>query len=121
MSSILLPKSSRTVKNHPPDNLLSELDRGISTRSQVRNLCAFYAFVAEFEPKNAQEAVENEQWLMAMQEELNQFERCDVWELVPPPPGAKIVGTRWVFKNKKDEDGNVIRNKARLVAQGYNQ
>ena len=50
MSSILLPKSSRMVKNHPPDNLLSEIDRGITTRSQVRNLCAFYAFVAEFEP-----------------------------------------------------------------------
>ncbi|KAL8093845.1 hypothetical protein AgCh_035647 [Apium graveolens] len=74
MSNIQLPKSSRTVKNHPPDN-----------------------------------------------EELNQFERCDVWELVPPPQDAKIIGTRWVFKNKKDEDGNIIRNKARLVAQGYNQ
>ena len=58
---------------------------------------------------------------MAMQEELNQFEGGDVWELVPPPPSAKIIGTRWVFKNKKDEDGNIVRNKARLVAQGYNQ
>ena len=118
MSSIRLPKSSRTVKNHPPDNLLSELDQGISTRSRLRNYCAFYAFVAEFEPKNAQEVVDNEEWSMAMQEELNQFERCQVWELVPPPENTKIIGTRWVFKNKKDEDGNIIRNKARLVAQG---
>ncbi|KAL8132289.1 hypothetical protein AgCh_007965 [Apium graveolens] len=121
MSNIQLPKSSRTVKNHPPDNLLTDLDQGISTRSRFHNLCAFYAFVAEFEPKNAQEVVADEHWSVAMQEELNQFERCDVWELVPPPQDAKIIGTRWVFKNKKDEDGNIIRNKARLVAQGYNQ
>ncbi|KAL8116542.1 hypothetical protein AgCh_022894 [Apium graveolens] len=121
MSNIQLPKSSRTVKNHPPDNLLTDLDQGISTRSRLHNLCAFCAFVAEFEPKNAQEAVADEHWSVAMQEELNQFERCDVWELVPPPQDAKIIGTRWVFKNKKDEDGNIIRNKARLVAQGYNQ
>ncbi|KAL8103113.1 hypothetical protein AgCh_027590 [Apium graveolens] len=121
MSNIQLPKSSRTVKNHPPDNLLTDLDQGISTRSRFHNLCAFCAFVTEFEPKNAQEAVADEHWSVAMQEELYQFERCDVWELVPPPRDAKIIGTRWVFKNKKDEDGNIIRNKSRLVAQGYNQ
>ena len=121
MSTIHLPKSSRTVKNHPPDNLISELDQGITTRSRLRNFCAFCAFVADFEPKNAQEAVEDECWSVAMQEELNQFERCQVWELVPPPTNAKVIGTRWVFKNKKDEDGNIVRNKARLVAQGYNQ
>ncbi|KAL8099667.1 hypothetical protein AgCh_032070 [Apium graveolens] len=121
MSNIQLPKSSRTVKNHPPDNLLTDLDQGISTRSRFHNLCAFCAFVAEFELNNAQEAVADEHWSVAVQEELSQFERCDVWELVPPPQDAKIIGTRWVFKNKKDEDGNIIRNKARLVAQGYNQ
>ncbi|KAL8121277.1 hypothetical protein AgCh_018136 [Apium graveolens] len=121
MSNIQLPKSSRTVKIHPQDNLLTDLDQGISTQSRLHNLCALCAFVAEFEPKNAQEAVADEHWSVAMQEELNQFERCDVWELVPPPQDAKIIGTRGVFKNKKDEDGNIIRNKARLVAQGYNQ
>ncbi|KAL8145281.1 hypothetical protein AgCh_003468 [Apium graveolens] len=121
MSNIQLPKSFRTVKNHPPDNLLTDLDQGISTRSRLHNLCALCAFVAEFEPKNAQEAVADEHWSVAMQEELNQFERCDVWELITPPQDAKIIGTRWVFKNKKDEDGNIIRNEARLVAQVYNQ
>ncbi|KAL8107167.1 hypothetical protein AgCh_023829 [Apium graveolens] len=121
MSNIQLRKSSRTLKNHPPDNLLTDLDQGISTQSRLHNLCAFCAFVAEFEPKNAQEAVADEHWYVAMQEELNQFERCDVWELVPPPQDAKIISTRWVFKNKKDEDENIIRNNARLVAQGYNQ
>ncbi|XP_074377111.1 uncharacterized protein LOC141718632 [Apium graveolens] len=121
ISNIHLPKSSRTVKNYFPDNLLTNLDQGISTQSRLHNLCAFCAFVAEFEPKNSQEAVVNEYWSVAMQEELNQFERCDVWKLVLPPKDAKIVGTCWVFKNKNDEDGNIIHNKARLVTQGYNQ
>ena len=56
-----------------------------------------------------------------MQGELNQFERNNVWELVPRPSNASIIGTKWVFRNKMDEHGNIIRNKARLVAQGYCQ
>ena len=58
---------------------------------------------------------------MAMQEELNQFKSNDVWSLVPPPDNQTIIGTKWVFKNKLDENGVVSINKARLVAQGYNQ
>ncbi|GKC24434.1 retrovirus-related pol polyprotein from transposon TNT 1-94 [Tanacetum coccineum] len=57
---------------------------------------------------------------MAMQEELNQFVTNDVWSLVPPPNNETIIGTKWVFKNKSDENGVVSQNKARLVAQGYN-
>ena len=57
----------------------------------------------------------------AMQEELNQFKKNDVWNLVPLPKGKSQIGTKWIFKNKLDESGNVIRNKARLVAKGYSQ
>ena len=56
-----------------------------------------------------------------MQEELNQFERNNVWILVARPKDHPIIETKWVYRNKLDEDGNVIRNKARLVAKGYNQ
>lgn len=56
-----------------------------------------------------------------MQEELNQFTRSKVWKLVPPPPDSSTIGTKWVFHNKLDESGTVVRNKARLVAQGYTQ
>ena len=56
-----------------------------------------------------------------MQEELNQFERSEVWELVPKPSNQSIIGTRWVFRNKMDENCIIVRNKARLVAQGFNQ
>ncbi|GJR33631.1 zf-CCHC domain-containing protein [Tanacetum coccineum] len=73
------------------------------------------------EPKNIKEAIQDESWTMAMQEELNQFKINDVWCLVPPPKNQTIIGTKWVFKNKLDENGVVSRNKARLVAQGYNQ
>ncbi|GJZ39949.1 retrovirus-related pol polyprotein from transposon TNT 1-94 [Tanacetum coccineum] len=59
--------------------------------------------------------------IVAMQEELNQFVANDVWELVPQPRNMTIIGTKWVFRNKLDENGIVSRNKARLVAQGYNQ
>ncbi|GJX59312.1 retrovirus-related pol polyprotein from transposon TNT 1-94 [Tanacetum coccineum] len=64
-----------------------------------------------------EEAIE----VMAMQEELNQFISNDVWELFPNPMDMTIIGTKWVYRNKLDENGVVTRNKARLVAQGYNQ
>ncbi|GJV19310.1 zf-CCHC domain-containing protein, partial [Tanacetum coccineum] len=73
------------------------------------------------EPKNVNEALGDESWIVAMQEELNQFVANDVWELVPQPRNMTIIGTKWVFRNKLDENGIVSRNKARLVAQGYNQ
>ncbi|WVZ93452.1 hypothetical protein U9M48_039430 [Paspalum notatum var. saurae] len=56
-----------------------------------------------------------------MHEELENFERNHVWDLVEPPPNCRPIGTKWVFKNKQGEDGMVVRNKARLVAQGFYQ
>ena len=56
-----------------------------------------------------------------MQEELQEFKRNKVWRLVPRPRLKSIIGTRWVFRNKIDDQADVIRNKARLVAQSYNQ
>ncbi|GJY35294.1 retrovirus-related pol polyprotein from transposon TNT 1-94 [Tanacetum coccineum] len=63
----------------------------------------------------------DESWIIAMQEELNQFIANDVWELVPHPKSTKIIGTKWVYRNKLDENGIVSHNKVMLVAQGYNQ
>ena len=61
------------------------------------------------------------EWTIAMQSELNELEINKVQDLVERPPDHPIIGTRWVFPNKLNEDGEIIRNKARLVAQGYNQ
>ncbi|GKC27950.1 retrovirus-related pol polyprotein from transposon TNT 1-94 [Tanacetum coccineum] len=73
------------------------------------------------EPKDVKEALKDESWVVAMQGELNQFVANDVWELVPLPMSQLVIGTNWVFRNKLDENGIVFRNKARLVAQEYNQ
>nr|GEX56389.1 retrovirus-related Pol polyprotein from transposon TNT 1-94 [Tanacetum cinerariifolium]GEX90320.1 retrovirus-related Pol polyprotein from transposon TNT 1-94 [Tanacetum cinerariifolium] len=73
------------------------------------------------EPKNVNEALYDESCIIVMQEELNQFVANDVWELVPQPKNIKIIGTNWVYRNKLDKNGVVFHNKARLVAQGYNQ
>ncbi|GJX47920.1 retrovirus-related pol polyprotein from transposon TNT 1-94 [Tanacetum coccineum] len=60
-------------------------------------------------------------WIEAMQDELHQFDRLNVWELVDKPFGKMVIKLKWLWKNKKDEDQTVIRNKARLVAKGYAQ
>ncbi|XP_015084294.1 uncharacterized protein LOC107027723 [Solanum pennellii] len=73
------------------------------------------------EPKKIGEALQDKDWIIAMEEELNQFERIEVWHLVPKPANRTIIGTKWMFRNKLDEHGTVTRNKARLVVQGYNQ
>ncbi|GJR63909.1 retrovirus-related pol polyprotein from transposon TNT 1-94 [Tanacetum coccineum] len=69
------------------------------------------------EPKNINEALKDESWIIAMQEELNQFTANDVWELVPNPKSMTVIGTKWVYRNKLDKNNVVSRNKARLVAQ----
>jgi len=102
-------------------NLLTDISTGIRTHSSLRNFCAFFAFVSHIEPKNHLEALNDTNWINAMQEELNQFERNQLWTLTTRPDNHLVIGTKWVFRNKLDETSNVIRNKARLVAKGYNQ
>ncbi|GKA82929.1 retrovirus-related pol polyprotein from transposon TNT 1-94, partial [Tanacetum coccineum] len=75
----------------------------------------------DVEPKNINEALKDESWIVAMQEELNQFVANDVWELVPLPISQSVIRIKWVFRNKLDENGIVYRINARLVAHGYNQ
>lgn len=58
---------------------------------------------------------------MEMQDKLNKFKQHHLWTLVPHPQGKSIIGTRWVFRNKLDEDGIFRRNKERLVAKGFCQ
>jgi len=72
-------------------------------------------------PATVDEALSYDGWILAMQEELNHFQRNDVWDLVPKPSQKNIIGTKWVFRNKLNEQGEVTRKKARLVAQGYSQ
>jgi hypothetical protein len=76
--------------------------------------------VSSIEPYKIEDALRDPDWVVAMQEELNNFTRNEVWHLVPRP-NQNVVGTKWVFRNKQDEHGVVTRNKARLIAKGYSQ
>ncbi|GJS22449.1 retrovirus-related pol polyprotein from transposon TNT 1-94 [Tanacetum coccineum] len=107
-------------KTHPLENVIGNLNQR-TLRSQAQDKSNFFCFISTIEPKNINEALKDENWVMAMQEELNQFKTNDVWELVPNPMDMTIIGTKWVYRNKLDENRVVTRNKARLVAQGYNQ
>nr|GEV53791.1 E3 ubiquitin-protein ligase ORTHRUS 2-like [Tanacetum cinerariifolium] len=99
--------------NHPLENVIGNLNQR-TLRSQAQNQSNFFCFISTIEPKNVNEALEDESWIVAMQKELNQFVANDVWELVPQPKNMKIIGTKWLFRNKLDENYIVSQNKARL-------
>ncbi|GJQ94553.1 retrovirus-related pol polyprotein from transposon TNT 1-94 [Tanacetum coccineum] len=84
-------------------------------------MCMFALTVSTTEPKNIKEAMADSAWIEAMQEELHQFDRLQVWELVDKPFGKNVIKLKWLWINKKDEDQTIIRNKTRLVAKGYAQ
>ena len=77
----------------------------------------FTCFVSQLEPKSIDEALEDSKWIEAMQDELNYFERNKVWELLSRPEDQNVIGTKWVFRNKMNEDAVIVRNKARLVTR----
>jgi hypothetical protein len=107
-------------RNHPVDQILGDISKGVTTRSRLANFCEHCSFVSSVEPFRVEEALQDLDWVLAMQEELNNFKRNEVWSLVPRPK-HNVVGTKWVFLNKQDGRGVVTRNKARLVAKGYAQ
>ncbi|GJS66004.1 retrovirus-related pol polyprotein from transposon TNT 1-94 [Tanacetum coccineum] len=101
-------------RNHPLENVIGNLNQR-TLRSQAQNQSNFFCFISTIEPKNVNEALGDESWIVAMQEELNQFIANDVWELVPQPRNMTIIGTKWVFRNKLDENGMFLEIWARLV------
>jgi hypothetical protein len=107
-------------RDHPANSILGDIHKGVTTRSRVAHCCEHYYFVSSIEPYRVEDALRDSNWVLAMQEELNNFTRNEVWHLVPHPK-QNVVGTKWVFRNKQDEHGLVTRNKARLVAKGYSQ
>jgi hypothetical protein len=107
-------------RDHSVNSILSDIHKGVTTRSRVAHFCEHYSFVSSIETYRVEDALRDSDWVLAMQEELNNFMRNEVWHLVPRP-NKNVVGTKWVFRNKQDEHGVVTRNKARLVAKGYSQ
>ncbi|GJR30285.1 retrovirus-related pol polyprotein from transposon TNT 1-94 [Tanacetum coccineum] len=114
----------RWTKDHPLTQVRGNPSKPVQTRRQLATdpeMCMFALTVSIVEPKNIKEAMADSAWIEAMQDELHQFDRLQVWELVDKPFGKNVIKLKWLWKNKKDEDQTVIRNKARLVAKGYAQ
>ncbi|GJW65670.1 retrovirus-related pol polyprotein from transposon TNT 1-94 [Tanacetum coccineum] len=114
----------RWTKDHPLTQVRGNPSKPVQTRRQLATdpeMCMFALTVSIVEPKNIKDAMADSAWIEAMQEELHQFDRLQVWELVDKPFGKNVIKLKWLWKNKKDEDQTVIRNKARLVAKGYAQ
>ncbi|GJR68712.1 hypothetical protein Tco_0014777 [Tanacetum coccineum] len=133
--------NTRIQKDHPSKNVIGDLQSSVQTRRMLNpnseqgfigavyqeksyeelNTCLFSCFLSQIEPNRVSKALSDPAWVEAMQEELLQFELQKVWILVDLPKGKRPIGLKWIFKNKTDERGIVIRNKARLVAQGHTQ
>ena len=115
---------ARVARDHSVEQIYNDIQTGRITRSKscLANFCEHYTFISSIEPMKVDEALEDPDWINAMHEELHNFERNQVWTLVEKPDNNhSIIGTKWVFRDKQDEDGQVVRNKACLVAQGYTQ
>ncbi|GJX12228.1 retrovirus-related pol polyprotein from transposon TNT 1-94 [Tanacetum coccineum] len=112
------------TKDHPIANVIGDPSRLVSTRKQLQTdamWCYFDAFLTSVEPKNFKQAMTEPSWIDAMQEEIHKFERLQVWELVPCLDKVMLIKLKWIYKVKTDEFGWVLKNKARLVAQGFRQ
>ncbi|GKD70051.1 retrovirus-related pol polyprotein from transposon TNT 1-94, partial [Tanacetum coccineum] len=115
---------TKWTKYHPLDNIIGELERPVSTRLQLHEqalFCYYDAFLTSVEPNNYKDALTQACWIEAMQEELNEFERLEVWELAPRPDKVMVITLKWIYKVKLDELEGILKNKARLVARGYRQ
>ncbi|GJT14597.1 putative ribonuclease H-like domain-containing protein [Tanacetum coccineum] len=134
---------TRIHKDHPKDQIIGDINSATQTRRMTKiskelamvsyikkqrrtnhkdyQNCLFACFLSQIEPKKVTQALTDPSWIEAMQDELLQFSLQKVWRLVDLPKGKHAIGTKWVYRNKKDERGIVVRNKARLVAQGYTQ
>ncbi|GKE36726.1 putative ribonuclease H-like domain-containing protein [Tanacetum coccineum] len=101
--------------------LVSYIHKQNITNHKDRQNCLFACFLSPEETKTISQALQDERWVKAMQEELLQFKLQKVWELIDLPFGKKVIGTKWVFMNKRDERSIVVKNKARLIAQRFRQ
>ncbi|XP_075096219.1 uncharacterized protein LOC142174339 [Nicotiana tabacum] len=114
------PNEWRSEPEYPQKFIIGDPNEGIKTRASLKKK-ANIALISQIEPKKIEEALKDSSWVQAMQEELDQFSKNQVWKLIPKLDNVSVIETKWVFRNKLNEDGKIIRNKARLVAQGYSQ
>ncbi|GKB47223.1 retrovirus-related pol polyprotein from transposon TNT 1-94 [Tanacetum coccineum] len=116
------PSEHSWTRDHPLEQVIGNPSQSIRIRRQLEidgEICMLALTVTRTEPKNIKEAMADSTWIEVMQEEIHQFERLDVWELVDRPLCKNVINMKWLWKNKRDEENTVIRNKSCLVAKGY--
>ncbi|GJX02165.1 putative ribonuclease H-like domain-containing protein [Tanacetum coccineum] len=137
--------TTRVHNVHSPSLIIGNVSSPVQTRSQLKEkkqsasafvsyiqhqcrnnhidiqLYIFACFLSQMEPASVDQALNDSDWVEAIQEEMQQFKNQQVWVLVELPKGKRAIGTKWILKNKRDARGIVCRNKARLVAQGHRQ
>ncbi|GJX92771.1 retrovirus-related pol polyprotein from transposon TNT 1-94 [Tanacetum coccineum] len=111
-------------KDHPLDNVIDKPSRSVFTRKQLATdalWCLYNSVLSKVKPKNVKTAMDEACWFEALQEEIYEFDRIQVWELLPKPYYVMIIALKWIYKVKLNQYGDVLMNKARLVAKGYRQ
>ena len=111
-------------KNHPPKQIIGDNSTGMETKRRKHTPTPEHvhlSLISIVEPSSFEEAKMDKDWIKEMEEELSQIEKNDTWEPVPRPKDKNVIGTKWVFRKKLDENGQLTRNKARLVCKGYAQ
>jgi hypothetical protein len=114
---------SHVQKAHPHQQIIGNLNEMVTRSLRSAHISCFTntRFVALFEPRDIGHILSDSSWVNAIHDELENFERNQVWTLVEPPRDVNVLGTKWVFKNTQGEDGEIVRNEAHLVAQGFSQ
>ncbi|GJR69224.1 retrovirus-related pol polyprotein from transposon TNT 1-94 [Tanacetum coccineum] len=118
------PSAQCWTRDHPLEQVIRNPSQSIRTRCQLETDGEMYMFaltVSQTKLKNIKEAMADSAWIKSIQEELHQFDRLDVWELVDIPLCKNVINLKWLWKNKCDEENTVIHNKSLLVAKGYAQ
>ncbi|GKE32776.1 putative ribonuclease H-like domain-containing protein, partial [Tanacetum coccineum] len=109
-------------KDHPMENIIGNPSRLVSTQKQLATdalWCLYNSVLSKVKPKNFKNVVNEDCWFNIIQEEIHEFDRLQVWELVPRTECVMIITLKWIYKVKLDEYGDVLKNKAWLVAKGY--
>nr|GEU45494.1 hypothetical protein [Tanacetum cinerariifolium] len=127
--------TTRVYKDHPITQIIGDLTSAPQTMSMARmvkeqgglnqindedfHTCMFACFLSQEEPKRVHQTLKDLSWIEAIQKEILQFKMQKVWVMLDLPKGKRAIGSKWFFRNKKDKSGIVIKNKAKLVAQGH--
>nr|GEV80926.1 hypothetical protein [Tanacetum cinerariifolium] len=119
--NVNVENETKWTKDHPLHKIIGDPKSNVRTRGQLANSCLFACLLSSIEPANVAEALKDVDWVIAMQDDLDQFARLKVRRLVSKPESKTIIKTKWIFKNKKNKSSLVIQNKARLLAVGYCQ